>query len=445
MASPARLAPALALALALPLFACGGDGPSGADPTDGPPPGTPLLDRLSVATVTTPAGVAGGDTSWRIWGRGDLEVAPVFTVPTADCGALIGYTTGGAAPTARVTRVDAADRAVATYDLGRFTLRGLAAEDDGHFAALLWDDTVSPAALHVARFDPSGAPGWTAPLVDALAAPTDFGIGDSRLEYGDGRYGAYYHVHGISGFANGHEGDQLKWIAADTGTVTNGWSWGCSHSMSALLRYLPSARRFLPACVTDCFPGTSGDFAANSIGGVYLNHDDRKVVDVEAGCNGSVAGELGSAAIAPDGWKLVWNSHQSPAGRGQSSYGGADNQDVGFAAIAADLTPGPVVWLTTSAGDERNPTIARWQPDGEAAERYLVGWVEPGSPERHVLAVVDPAGAITAAPIAIPAAWGERDDPFRVHASGDVTWAWFDGAGQTELHLARVRAGRTCP
>lgn len=88
----------------------------------------------------------------------------MFTVPTADCGAaLIGFTTGSAAPTARVVRVDASDRLVASFELGPYTLRGLAAEDDGHFAALLWNEAATPAALHVQRVDVSGAAGWFEP------------------------------------------------------------------------------------------------------------------------------------------------------------------------------------------------------------------------------------------------------------------------------------------
>src|SRR5512134_800314 len=212
--------------LAIGLAACGGggsgiDGPPGGDDTpDGPPPadappvGTPLVDRLVVTTVATPAGAMAGDSNWRIWGTGSLQVAPVFTVPYTDCGTLVGYTTAPQPGTARVAVLDATDQLVTTYDLGPYELRGLAAEPDGHFAALLWDTAPNPASLHVTRFDATGAPGWTTSLDDALAMPTDFGIGESRFEYGDNKYGAYFHVHGISGFADGHEGDALHWVNA---------------------------------------------------------------------------------------------------------------------------------------------------------------------------------------------------------------------------------------
>ena len=92
-------------------------------------PETALADRLQVVTVTAPAGVIPGVSNYRIWGSTSLVVGPVYTVPFADCGTLVGYTTGtvAVAPRARVARPDAQDKLVTTYDLGAFTVRGLAA------------------------------------------------------------------------------------------------------------------------------------------------------------------------------------------------------------------------------------------------------------------------------------------------------------------------------
>jgi hypothetical protein len=414
---------------------------------DAAAPETPLTDRLAVATIAAPGGARAGDSNWRIWGTQSLRVSPVFTVPFADCGTLVGYTTGTDAPAAHVARLDANDALVATYDLGAFVLRGLAAEPDGHFAALRWDAGPDPAVLHVTRFDAAGAAGWSTELLDALAAPTDFGIGESRLEYGNGKYGAYYHVHGISGFAMGHEGDQLKWLDGGSGAMSDGWSWGCSHSMSELLRFNPQGAKFLSACVTDCYPGTSGsDFSTSSIGGIYLEHE-RKVLDVDGGCNGKVAGELGGAALAPAGWKLVFNAHQASATPGQSSYQSSTmNQDIGFVSVAPNLAPGAVVWLTTTTGNENSASIARWQPAGDDAEQYVVGWVDTAGGARHYqLARVSATGAFLSPPVDVSslAKWGERDDPFREHRNHDVVWSWFDAAGATSFHFARLRSSRT--
>lgn len=411
-----------------------GDGPPGGG--DGPPAGTQLADRLQIHMIDAPGGVLAGTSSWRIWGTGSLNVAPVF-VAGGHCESLVGYTaTGPHAKVALINTTKRLDVLTTTLDLGPYVLRGLAREDDGqHFAALLWD---GQQTLHVQRFDLSGTAGWSADLSDSLAAPTDFNIGESRLDYGNGRYGAYYHVHGVSGFAMGHEGDQLKWIDATSGAVSNGWSWGCSHSMSELLR--TSGSKTLAACVTDCYPGTSGtNFATDSIGGVYLDNS-RKVLDVDGGCNGSVAGELGGMAPGPSGWKLVFNAHQNAATNGQQSYSPSTmNQDIGFASIAADGTPGAVKWLTTTPGNENDASIAVWTG---SPEQYLVGWNAGGM---HQLARVAADGTLAEGPVTVKASWGERDDPFRTDDGGDVTWAWFDQAGATSFHFARiVIAGGYC-
>jgi hypothetical protein len=425
----------------------GVDAAVGADAAVGPDAavGAPLLDRLSVTDVTAPEGVKAGVSNWRIWGTSSLGVAPVFTVPLANCETLVGYTTGsGGSLTARAVHLDMADQVVGTVTLGTgFELRGLAAEPDGHFAALLWDNGADQ--IFVQRFDLSGTAGWNTELTNATNVPDDFTIGDSRLEYGDSKYGAYYHVHSDSG----HEGDTLKWVSASAGVESTAWPWGCSHSMSALLRFNPTlgTPRFLPVCVTDCYPGTSGsNFSTDSIGGIYLNHSASKVMDVCAGCNGSVAGEIGGAALSPGGWKLVFNAHQNAATTGQSSYNTSTmNQDIGFSSVGANLSSTAVVWLTDTPGiEETDSSIARWQPDGDPTEQYVVGWAEPGGGSYiYKLARVDPAGAFLEAGVDISAVaqWGRRDDPFRGHVTGDIVWAWFDSPGSTTLHFARLVSG----
>src|SRR6185436_2291514 len=124
---------------------------------------------------------------------------------------------------------------------------------------------------------------------------------------------------------------------------------------SNLLTFNPTLTDFAAMCVTDCYPGTDGsDFATTSIGGVYIDNR-QKIMDVDAGCNGKVAGELGGAAAAPNGWKLVWNAHQAEAKLGQQSYDAASmNQDIAFSAVGMNhMASGGVVWLTeTDAIDE---------------------------------------------------------------------------------------------
>lgn len=445
-------APALCLAVA-----CGGgandpaggagsetgasDGGVGDGSTTGaPPPGTPLDERLGVTDLTVPVGVAGGGGNWRIWGQAHMNVAPVFTVPLADCGTLVCYTgdDGGA----RVVRLDGGDNVVETLEVGPgLQCRGLAAEPDGHFGALLWDEP--GAAIRIDRFAPDGTISWSTPLVNPDNSPTDFGIGDSRMAFGNDRYGAYYHVHSD----DGHEGDTLKFAHIEGGSEFTSWAWGCSHSMSNILRFNQDVGEFLPACATDCYPGTSGDFATNSIGGFYYNHR-AKIMDVDAACNGRVAGELGSGAPIPEGWALVFNAHTEPATLGADSYDYLTmDQDVGFTVIGSDFTPGPVVWLTDTTGvHETDPSIA---PLGDGDD-LVVGWAEVAElnrePTVYWLARVGPDGALREGPIDVTGTvqWGRRDDPFRKAANGDVMWSWFDEPGSTTLHVARLAAGGSC-
>lgn len=414
--------------------AAAGNGNSGTNPL----PPSSLPERLTVTSSEVAAGVKDGVSNWRIWDRGDLNVAPVFTVPLPSCETLVCFTTGTEqAPTARIVKLSASDMLTAELvSKAGVECRGLAAGDGGQIAALLWNG--SAETIQVERFDAAGTALGATPLENDDNHPTDFEIGESRLEFGDGKYGAYYHVHSDSG----HEGDTLKWVDAASGAETTEWSWGCSHSMSNLLRYNAGLKKFLPACVTDCYPGTSGDFKTQSIGGIYLNHNDDKVLDVDAGCNGRVAGELGSAALAPMGYKLVFNAHQAPAGKGQSSYeSGNKNQDIGFAAVAQDLSS-QVVWLTTTPGDEADASISRYEP-ASGAEQYIVGWAETRKPYTYKVALIDAAGAFMEAPadVTAKAQWGRRDDPFREHVGGDVVWAWFDAPGSTTLRFARIDSG----
>src|SRR5262249_32294708 len=138
-------------------------GSAGSSTGGGLPMGDTLPDRLVTTDVAAPEGVDKGVSNWRIWGTSSLKVAPVFTVPRGNCGTLVGYTTMGTARAARVAKLDADDKLQATFEVGTgLSLRGLAAEADGHFAALLWDDAADK--IFVKRFDVAGTPGWSTEL-----------------------------------------------------------------------------------------------------------------------------------------------------------------------------------------------------------------------------------------------------------------------------------------
>jgi hypothetical protein len=435
-----------AAGMSAPAAGSGGESAAGGGGAPGGLPSGTLAERIGTSEVALPAGIKPGVRNWRIWASTMLKVSPVFTVPLANCGTLVGFTTGTAmAPNARAVRLDPNDKLAATIDLGAtLELRGLAAEPDGHFAALLWNGATDQ--IWVKRYDLTGKELFATELTnkknDVLDnTPTDFGIGESRLEYGGGKYGAYYHVHSMSG----HEGDTLKYVAADTGVESTTWAWGCSHSMSNLLTFNPISNAFLASCVTDCYPGTNGsEFASTAIGGVYTENRN-KLIDVDGGCDGSVAGELGGAAAGSNGWKLVFNAHQQPSMLGQKSYDTKTmNQDVAFISVdASKKIAGQVVWLTsTPMTNEADSALVRFTPTGDAAEQYLVGWLEGSS---YKLARVDPSGKFLEQPsdITSKAKWGQRDDPFRAHVNGDIVWSWADSANAMTLKLARLRSGNT--
>jgi hypothetical protein len=441
---------------------------AGGSATGGASGGCSALEtRITTASITTPEGAKPGVSNYRIWGRSSLNIAPVFTIPLANCGSLVCYTTGTSSGTsgtrtARVAVLDANDQLVRMLSLGAYECRGLAAEADGHFAVLLWQpgsastcaDYTTNGRLWINRYDLAGTQSWSTELINNgtgggtnLNCPTDWVLGEARLEFGGSRYGAYYHVHSSSG----HEGDTLKYVDL-TGVQTTQWGWGCSHSMSNLLRYSTAVARFMPACVTDCFPGTSTastDYSTTSLGGIYLNNRN-KVIDVDAGCNGNVAGELGGAALSPTGWKIVYNAHQAAATLGQSSYSTSSmNQDIGFASVAWSsnaFAASNIVWLTSTASiNEADSGIERWQPACDSTEQYVVGWSEPGTSYKYKLARVNASGSVLEGPTDVTtiAKWGRRDDPFRQHYNQDIVWSWFDSSGGTTLRFARLRSGGT--
>jgi hypothetical protein len=170
-------------------------------------------------------------------------------------------------------------------------------------------------------------------------------------------------------------------------------------------------------------------------------------MDVDAGCNGDAAGELGSLALAPNGWKLSFNTHQAPATPGQDSYDESTmNQDIGFAEIDSAMESGAVVWLTSTPNiDEADSSITRYSPADDMQEQYLVGWSEAGQSRTMKLGRLSPDGTFLEGPVDVSTqtSWGRRDDPFRTHENGDVIWAWFENPGDTNLHISRIVSGGT--
>eukprot|EP00727_Mastigamoeba_balamuthi_P008486 m51a1_g426 putative vm3c_croat ame: full=zinc metalloproteinase-disintegrin-like catroriarin ame: full=snake venom metalloproteinase short=svmp (609) ;mRNA; f:28398-30508 len=418
-----------------------------------------IVDQIATHDVVLPVSLKQGDSNWRVWGTSRLTTRLFFT-PLIDTGYAVGWTDGtldghvsflsqsfaldstldfAGRHAQRSTRAEGRGGPTDPRGGWRRELRGLAAHSDRTCGVLLWNNEQNK--MWVREVDSAGTTKWETEIQNSGNNPTDFGIGDSRMAYGDSKYGVYYHVHSDSG----HEGDTLHWVAQSNGADTSGWGWGCSHSMSNLINFNANSRTWAPVCVSDCYPGTtSSDFATGSVGGVYTWASSKyKIKDLCAGCNGDVAGELGSMAAAPaGGWKLVFNGHQGAAQLGQKSYDKSSmNQDIAFATMNKDGSiNGTVVWLTTTAGvNEDDPSIARFL--GVSGERYLVGWRSGLS---YFLAEVDGSGSFLSGPTNVTghAAWGKRDDPFRSAQDGSVAWV-YSPTGSTDLRVVTVKPSVT--
>lgn len=406
-----------------------------------------MLKGLRVYNVTLPTTLKPGNSNWRVWGPRMLTTR-LFNVPLASGNLLVGWTdASGNGHVSHLTRNGTAGYALARdVTIAGRQLRGLAAADDTSFAVLGWVQAGTrgdASKMYVQKWtaaegtDAAPSRVWETELVAGTNYPSDFGIGDSRMNYGAGEYRAYYHVHSQSG----HEGDAYFRVDAASGAATAVWTWGCSHSMSNLLSHHPVLNATVSLCVTDCYPGTKGgNFATDSIGGLYT--DGRSLLQVmNAGCNGAVAGEIGMIApVHNDSWAVIFNSHQRRSQTGQRTYSTkTHNQDVAVAFIdSARTLAGPVKWLTHTRADEADPGLARYGAFcsratcgafGQRDHVLLAGW-KRGSD--RFLAFLRSSGDVGAGPFNVTrlaldgvdtaVSWGARDDTWRTLGDGSVAW-----------------------
>jgi hypothetical protein len=299
----------------------------------------------------------------------------------------------------------------------------LAAHDDGKFALLLWDPTSQ--TMWLSRRNSNGSEIWKTNINGSLTI-FDPGIGDSRLAYGNNLYMAYFAVYGVSGWVQGHNGDQLTYVNS-SGAIQSGmgWDWGCSHSMAELASYHPALSQFMPICSSDCYASK----------GILISDND-VVYQCDGNCGGLVSAQLGQVALSGDSWKLVFNALDRPccAGRG-----------IGLATIDGAFQSS-YVWLTNTNGDsERDPVLARLGSD-LGTDRYLVGWTTTNDGV-YRLGVINGSGNFLAGPEEVSSAgiaWGNRDDSFRTRADGHVSWVQGD-PGSSDLHLFRLDGSAYLP
>eukprot|EP01134_Creolimax_fragrantissima_P002380 CFRG2380T1 len=415
-----------------------------------------IQDSLLTSEIELPMFIKNGGYNFRIWGSKSMGASRIYTEAIAGDNIFVGWT--GNDSSAYVSLISSQNKLVRTDRFQNYELRGLVAHDDGTYAVFLWDESatadngIDSGRIYLKSVNNAGSVLWSTDIVVDSASPDKFTIGDSRVTYGDSKYGLYFHV----GSYSGHEGDALVFVNADDGQIianseSKGFHWGCSHSMSNILSYNPNtttSNHFLPVCVTDCYPGTKGDFDKNSKGGIYVNNQ-HFIMDVAGECNGRVAAELGGVALAGASWRMVYNAHQASFEVGQE-HDLPGNQDIAFVKISSDRQlDGQIKWLTNTLNDEANSAIARFAPASSTSSEYLVGWTENDSAYKLVL--VDDEGNFVGSEGVVDVTdltrWGERDDPFRTTTSGSVVWASAMGltddndAYTNRLLISRFRSG----
>ena len=363
---------------------------------------------MTQTSLTLPHPLQGRVSSWCTWTW--CSITPrLYHEPTPDGGALLGWTDSSG--NGHVSVISPAGDLGQTFNYPARSLRGLVAHADGKFAVMLYEP--ASTIMWLAKYNADGSPIWSTNIKGPLTR-FDGGVGDSRLAYGNGVYAAYFAVYGVSGWVEGHNGDQLTYIDDDGTVEDGGWAWGCSHSMAELIDYHPGLAKFMPLCSSDCYASK----------GLLIN-DKKQVYACDGNCGGKVSAQLGQAAQTPDGWKVVF-----------SALGTADvtGKGIGLATINADFTSS-YIWLTNTDGaTEREPVIARLGTSLDS-DRFVVGWKTTDDGVYH-LEVITSDGSVVMPLEDVSTTgiqWGDRDDSLRTRPDGKVSWVE-GSAGSTTLN-----------
>lgn len=373
-----------------------------------------LVSQIVKTSLTLPRPLQQAVNSWCTWGW--CTITPrLYHEPRSDGSALLGW--NDSEGNGHISSLTADRRLGETWNYPARTVRGLVAHDDGSCAALLSD---TGGRMWLVKLNANGSQAWATDIKDALTH-FDAGIGDSRLAYGNGMYGAYFAVHGDSGWVEGHNGDQLTYVDANGRVQSGGWGWGCSHSMAALIDFHPALAKFMPVCSSDCYAKKA-----------LLIKDNLSVYTCDGNCGGLVSAQLGQTAQTNNGWKMIFNA------LGTSNVIG---KGIGLATIQADFSSS-YVWLTnTNGATEREAVIARL---GSSLDRdlFLVGWKTTDNGVYH-LELINGSGAVVMPLENVSAAgirWGDRDDSLRTRPDGNVSWV--QGApGSTTLNYYLFLSG----
>ena len=378
---------------------------------------TSLKDQISIHTVTLPQPLAASSSSWCTWGS--CSISPrLYHAPLSDGRTLVGWTDSGG--DGHVSVLESGGSLGSTFHFAARSLRGLVAHSDGSFAVLLWD--AGAKIMWLSRRNSNGTEVWTT-NIDGSQTHFDASIGDSRLAYGNGLYGAYFAVYGDSGPFATHNGDQLTYVNDSGAVQSGGWEWGCSHSMAGLISYHPVLAKFSPVCSSDCYYSK----------GILVNNS-QVVFPCDGNCAGKVSAQLGQTAFTSSAWLVIFNALD------QTGYTG---KGIGLATLTGTFSS-TFVWLTNTSGDyERDPVMARIGTSLSSNE-YLVGRKTTNN-NTYWMGRIDAGGNFLQGPEEISSAgisWGNRDDSMQTRATGDVSWVQGDPSS-TSLRLFIYSPGST--
>jgi hypothetical protein len=363
-----------------------------------------LGDRVSATSISLPHNLEGNTSSWGTWGSAPIGPR-LYLVPRTDGSLLLGWTDSSG--TGRISRLSGGV-ATAVDSFSGLKLKGLVAHDDGSYAVLRWN--LPTETMRLAKYNSTGTQQW-ATVVDTSNTEFDDWLGDSRLTYGNNSYAAYYTVYGTGSWMTGHHGDQLRYVN-NSGSITGGWEWGCSHSMAELVEW-DDTLGFAVLCSSDMYPSKG-----------LVRNNSQNLVASDGNGAGLVSLQLGQTAAGENEWKAVFNAMDKPCcdgfGVGFVRFGGGGGTDV--------------TWLTNTSGlYERDPVMARLPDAPGGGERYLVGWRLSNTGE-FILAVVTGDGTIIEGPDPVAGdgvAWGIRDDSFQSRPDGSVSWVYGPAGSST--------------
>ncbi|ELP89351.1 hypothetical protein EIN_287870 [Entamoeba invadens IP1] len=365
-------------------------------------------EKITPYEVTLPVNLLGGEYTFRTYTQGTFSVR-LFPSSDANNNIYIGYTDTNGLGT--VIKVKAKTNTILRTDkFTGYSVRGLTVKDDGSYGVFLWN--TEAGSIYFSKVDSSGQILFTKNLdlrnlyyPSSVPARGDkgYGIGDSRLNYGNGLFHAYTHTHSDEG----HEGDALFTIS-DDGTVKTIWGWGCSHMTSGLQGWNSQTNTMIHICDSDAYPAF-GMFAEADRSNTLYTHI--------ANMGGYSGGELGGVVENGDGWLLIMNSiTPEVVHNGVPVYTPNGVQDIGVVSIGKNKKRTNVNFIKQNAQTKNNGCIAKY------GEKFLVGYTEDNT--KFYLGTIDSSATMKDQfeEVTDVTGWGDRDDSFRSLNSGNIFW-----------------------